>query len=189
MTKYEIETMFAHPSVARQDALLRAELEAYEADLTDAIFEDAEDKEQTIAQLVATHRSVVSGQYNSRKIYDLYAYFEAPVAFLDTEIPNGAPDWYKEVTDPDTGEIEQVAKTLREYSNEIRISSDGTTALIKCQARQADCGRLTPATVANIELWIQYLGAYGYAEDSLFGLDKRKELLESEAYNGNTRSA
>ena len=108
----------------------------------------------------------------------LYAYFEAPVDFLDTKIPNGAPYWCNEIVDPDTGEIEQVAKTLREYSNEIHISLDGTTALIKCQAKQADCGRLTPVTVQDIELWIQYLGAYGYAEDSLFGLDKRKELLK-----------
>lgn len=102
---------------------------------------------------------------NGIEVY--YAFVEAPVALLDTPIPQEELDSVYGITVDEEGNYtsNKTGVVLRDFVLRSWPSPDGQTELITLGARQFDVGRVPPVNANDLARWDANLTPYGYGPD------------------------
>ena len=117
------------------------------------------------ARFAKTGPALVNGQRVTATWYQAWA--ECPVAMLEEPIPQEALDYVYGVSTDEEG-VTTPNKTnlkLRDFTLRSWVSLDGTKAIVLLGAREFDIGRMMPVGLEQIQMWAQYLSAYGYTPD------------------------
>ena len=105
-----------------------------------------------------------------------YAWYEVEIEFLETTVPETAPYLPK---DKD-GKV--IPTKLKDYLIQYTVSYDGKYAIILLSAKQAEYGRQEGVKADGLQLWANFLPAFGKPIDKMMDREQMQELLRSERY-------
>lgn len=113
-----------------------------------------------------------------------YAFCECDIAMLNEQIPQAALDYVYGVSADEQGNTvhNKTGLLLRDFTLKYWTSLDGTKAVVLLGAQEYPAGRRMPVGLEQIQMWAQYLSAYGYTPDKWMTKEQALELIGSAAY-------
>ena len=115
-----------------------------------------------------------------------YAFCEAPVAFIDTPIPQEGLDYVFGLNVDENG-VETprvVSLTLNDFSLSITYSADRQTVIIALGASEYNPhkGRFLPVNAYDLMVWEKYMTAYGFPVEKWIEVEAFQALRNSPKY-------
>ena len=123
-------------------------------------------------------------QAQDQKVLTVYAWIEVDASQLDHPIPQEALNkFFGMSVDEEGNEIPKVTDMLlRDFTYSAEPSLDGTKAIIRLGAKRGITYRLDRVTAEDAADWMNYLNAYGYADNDLLTIEQHAEKLASADY-------
>jgi len=105
-----------------------------------------------------------------------YAWYEVEASFLETLVPEAAPYL------PKDKEGNVIPTKLKDYLITYTLSLDGNSAVMLLSAKQESFGRLSGTLGEDLQLWANFLPAFGKPFEAAMTTEEARALLHSPKY-------